>query len=59
VKAAFKVGDLVRVSQNCIVPYLGIVVSINSMGGALVRSTDGSRASWAYDWFAEVINASR
>ena len=54
-----KVGDLVRVSQNCIVPYLGIVVSINSMGGALVRSTDGSRASWAYDWFAEVINASR
>jgi len=54
-----KVGDLVRVNENCIVPYLGIVVSVNSIGGALVRSTDGSRSSWVYDWFAEVINESR
>ena len=54
-----KVGDLVRVNENCIVPYLGIVVYTNSQGGALVRSTDGSRASWVYDWFAEVLSENR
>ena len=54
-----KVGYLVRVNENCVVPYLGIVVSINSKGGALVRSTDGSRSSWVYDWFAEVLSESR
>jgi hypothetical protein len=54
-----KVGDLVRVNENCVVPYLGIVVSTNSQGAALVRSTDGNRASWVYDWFAEVISESR
>ena len=54
-----KVGDLVRVNENCIVPYLGVVVTVNSMGGALVRSMDGSRSSWVYDWFAEVISESR
>ena len=54
-----KVGDLVRVDQNCIDSFLGVVVTVNSMGGALVRSTDGSRSLWVYDWFAEVLSESR
>ena len=54
-----KVGDLVRVSENYATPYVGIVVAVNLKGGVLVRSTDGSREVWAYDWFAEVINESR
>ena len=54
-----KVGDLVRVSENCAIPFLGIVLDVNSKGGALVRSTDGLREVWAYGWFAEVINESR
>lgn len=54
-----KVGDLVRVNENCATPFLGFVWAVNSMGGALVRSPDGSREAWAYDWFAEVISESR
>ena len=54
-----KVGDLVRVNESGVVPYLGIVVAVNSHGGALVCSMDGSREAWAYDWFAEVISESR
>ena len=53
-----KVGDLVRV-REFVVPYLGIVVSTNSQGGALVRSTDGRREAWVYDWFAEVLSENR
>jgi hypothetical protein len=53
------VGDLVRVSENCAIPFLGLVLAVNSIGGALVRSPDGSREAWAYDWFAEVISESR
>jgi len=53
-----KVGDLVRVSETTATPFLGIVVAINQLGGALVRSP-GGREVWAYDWFAEVISESR
>ena len=49
-----KVGDLVRWRGVYAIPFVGVVVAINSMGGALVRSSDGHSA-WAYDWFAEVI----
>ena len=54
-----KFGDLVRVSENCAVPFLGIVLVVNSIGGALVRSLDDTREVWAYDWFSEVISESR
>ena len=55
-----KVGDLVRVSENCTVPFLGIVLVVNSIGGALVRSLGAnSFETWAYDWFSEVISESR
>ena len=53
-----KVGDLVRVSENCTVPFLGIVLAVNSIGGSLVRSLDDTREVWAYDWFSEVISES-
>ena len=53
-----KVGDLVRVSDPYCVPFLGIVVAFNSMGGALVRSLRWDRDTWAYGWFVEVINES-
>ena len=54
-----KVGDLVRVSDPYCVPFLGIVVAFNSMGGALVRSLQWDSDTWAYGWFVEVINESR
>mgnify|MGYP003644473189 FL=1 len=53
-----KVGDLVRVNETYAIPFVGIVLAVNSIGGALVRSPDGSREVWAYDWFAEVLNES-
>jgi hypothetical protein len=54
-----KVGDLVRVKLPTVIPYIGIVVAINAMGGALVRSMDAAREYWIYDWSAEVLNESR
>ncbi len=54
-----KIGDLVRVGEPCCIPFLGIVVAINSVGGALVRSPDRVWDTWAYDWFAEVLSESR
>jgi len=54
-----KIGDLIRVSAPCGIPFLGIVVAINSVGGALVHSPDSGWDTWAYDWFAEIVNESR
>ena len=54
-----KVGDLVRVKLPAMIPYIGCVVAVNSMGGALVRSMDAAREYWVYGWSAEVINESR
>ena len=54
-----QVGDLVRVSENGVTPFLGIVMAVNSKAGAYVRGVSRSRSVWAYDWFAEVISESR
>ena len=54
-----KVGDLVHVKLPTVWPYIGFVVAVNRMGGALVRSPDGNREYWVYDWSAEVISESR
>ena len=54
-----KVGDLVRVNETYAIPFVGIVLAVNSIGGALVRSLGAnSFETWAYDWFSEVINES-
>ena len=58
-EAIVKVGDLVRVNENCVTPFIGIVAAVNSRGGAFVRGVDRSRSVWAYDWFTEIISESR
>ena len=54
-----KVGDLVRVSENGVTPFLGIVMAVNSKGRAYVQGVSRSRSVWTYDWFVEIISASR
>jgi len=57
-----KVGDLVRVKLPACVQYIGVVITVNERGNALVRSLDSEFSSfqhWVADWSSEVVSASR
>ena len=58
-RLSVKVGDLVRVKLPVVVPYIGMVMAINTTGGALVRSFDSNYAYWVYDWSVEVVSESK
>jgi len=56
-----KVGDLVRVPQHSYVTsFIGIVTSLNGVGGAHVESVCGKRSAWVYERMKpEVLSESR
>ena len=56
-----KVGDLVRVPQHSYVAsFIGIVTSLNGVGGAHVESPCGKRSAWVYERMKpEVLNENR
>ena len=55
-RLSMRVGDLVVTGVRA---YVGVAIRVNSRGGGLVRSMDGSLEYWVNSWSGEVISASR